>query len=302
MIATIPRAQSLRFVDQYQYNNKPYTHDSLLLQDDLSESDEPIIYFQKYYALDNINVQCLTDYPTTTLKVYDCDDTLQQTVSLSDQNAGLDVTVLQGQINTYLLGAGIYYAKLVFSGYGISTKTFKSEYFEVGSYSLYPQIKWKTSDYAGIYYANGVSFNFRIEADIREYKPQSESDSFETYNSVAVNLKTTTKRGIILKTDQIPRYIVEKIVLAVAHQYFEVNGVEGTCLEGVETEKIPDTQMYMCTIPLLEKNYENYTQLTAASGGESPGTGVDTIIHEDEEGEEDNDIILDNTDTLLIPF
>jgi hypothetical protein len=303
MILTIPRAQTLRFVNITSYPPTFYNHDNTLLQDEGRFYDEPIVYFQKFNTGDEIKVQIITDYENITLKVYDCGDTLVDTITLNDLNAPITgAKVLEGTINTSMYG-NIYYAKIEASGVGVPAFTFQSEYFEVSNFATYPIIQWKNSDYSGLYFATGTQFGFRIEADITPYKGESDTESFEAYNSVVVNVKTTTKRMVTFSTDEIPRYIYEKLVLAFAHKNVYINGIEYVAVDSPNAEQVPNTQVYFFDRVISQSNYEVYDTLESATGGEDPETGTDNIIWmEDNPYEQDNDIILDDTNTLLIPY
>lgn len=276
MKLTFPRAQVLRFVDISTYPPIQYNHDNTLLQDEGRIHDEPVIYFQKFSTNDPILIYLITDSPTIVCKIYNYLNTEVQTVTLADVGATYtDVTGLYGIVNTSALG-GIFYAKIIVSGVGLPTFTYQSEYFEVADFSEYPLIKWKDNDFSGIYYENGaIEFGFRIEADITGYKGQLDNESFEAYNTVIVNLRSKIKRIINFKTDEIPRYIYEKLILALGHNKVYINGIEYVPMDSPNDEPISDTQFYMFEANLAQSEYEVYDELNETSGGVSPtGEGV----------------------------
>lgn len=276
MIVTLPRAQTLRFVDVSNYLSEPYNHDNRLLQDEGRIGDEPVIYFQKFNTSDPILIYLVTDYINILCEIYDCSNVLAQTITLSDVGANLEgATAYYGIVNTSTIG-GIFYAKIVLSGTGLPTFTFKSEYFEVDDFSEYPLLKWKQNDYSGIYYDNPIiEFGFRIEADITGYTGKLDTESFEAFNSIIVNVRSKIKRIINFKTDEIPRYIYEKLVLAFGHEKLYINGIEYVPIDSPSDEPIQDTQFYNFIAALAQAEYEDYSDLQETSGGIAPvGDGL----------------------------
>lgn len=298
MIFVVPRAQSLRFVNITNYMQGMYTHDSLLLQDENRISDEPFPYLQKFHTTDNIIVQIATDYTNVTLKVYDTTNAVQQTVTLSTVYTTTEgIKYLQGTISTSSLG-GIYYAKIEATGVGLDSFIFQSEYFDVDDYDDYTLIKWRESDYAGLYYGDANTyFGFRIEADITPYYGETETESFEAFNSSVKNIKTVTKRKVEFRTDEIPRYIYEKLILAFGHNEVLVNGVEYVAVDSPSVDPVKDTQFYMFSRQLTQADYEVYDTFQTATGGDTPTPGTDSISWDGIDK-----VIVNNSSDILIPY
>ncbi len=268
MKITIPRSQTLRFVSQDNYLQDKYNHDNRLLQDEGRNGDEPLVYFQKISTGDQVLIYLITDYPTISCKIYDSLGVLQQTVSLTDVGAGLiDLTAYYGIVDTSILG-GIFYCILKFTGVGLPSHTYKSEYFEIADFSTYPLLKWKTNEYSGIFYTNpNIIFGFRIEADITGYVGKLDTESFEAFNSTIVNLKSKIKRIINFETDKIPRYIYEKLIIALGHNHFYINDIEYVSIDSPSDEPIKDSQFYLFKATLAQVEYEVYDFLQESTGG-----------------------------------
>jgi hypothetical protein len=93
-----------------------------------------------------------------------------------------------------------------------------------------------------------------------------------------VNLKSTTRRVVIFKTDPIPRYIYEKLILAFAHKKVWVNSIEYVST-GTSANVIDNTLMYQFEKKITQANYEVYDTFDGSSGGggEAPESGTSAM-------------------------
>lgn len=273
MIFTVPRSNCLRFVDQNI--TVDFNHDSQLLQDQGRAYDNQIPYCQKYNIGDFITIQIVSDYTNATAKLYNyVGNTLLGTSSFTKvYDVSSTLKIWQCTIATGGL-SGYYYVTLNASGTGLSTQLYKSDYFQVADFSAYPYISWRDSDYSGLYFGDAsVEFGFRIEADIRKAEYSLETETFESFNSVVVNVNSKVKRVIDFRSDEIPLYIWEKLSLAASHRTFKINNVEYVCIGGIEGEEI-DALRFSVKCKLQQATYEDYSDIQEAAGGVAP-TPVD---------------------------
>ena len=124
-----------------------------------------------------------------------------------------------------------------------------------------------------------MKFSRRIEADITRAKIATETDTFEVYNSIQINAKSTTKREAELKCDPIPFTETENLDLAFAHDKVWVNKIEYVASGDASNENIDNTIFYNYSRSIIEAIYEVYEQV-AASGGE-PTTQSDNYYSPD---------------------
>ena len=269
MIFTIPRSNCLRFVDKSQVS-APFNHDNRLLQDQGRVYDNSHVFVQKFSIGDDILIQIVSDYPTISIELYDCYNSLVDTFTPScifDMTS--TIKVYQSTISTSLLG-GIYYFKITATATGWNTQEFQSDYISVDNYSDYPLIQWRDSDYDGLYYGTAnIIFGFRIEADIMKPIYVSENESFESFNSVIVNVQSKVKRQIDFQTDELPAYIWEKLALALSHKTLKINGISYVAVGGIEAEEI-DALRFKVKATLQQSEYETYETFEETGGGVPP--------------------------------
>lgn len=267
----ISRSLPLRFVSLIGYETNPYTHDSRLLQDDGKSFDDIIMYCKKFDYSDNIRIQFITDYindanNSVTLKLYNSLNVEVENVTVTATLLNDGIYVYNALINTTNL-QGYYYCKINLAGRGKPTYTWQSDYFQVSDCEDYTYIEYRESDYDGInYYDSLITFGYRIEADLTKSRIETETETFELYNSIEVNARTKTKRSVSLLLDPIPSYVCESLDLAFSHKKVLVNGKEYVASGGAESENIEGTVFYTYSRQLTEVNYEVYENIIATGG------------------------------------
>lgn len=85
-------------------------------------------------------------------------------------------------------------------------------------------------------YSTGITPFMRIICEFKDYEPKSEISVYENLDETT-KLKEKVQRTIELKTDAIPRYLAEKLVVATAHDNFYVNEVSFIREEKAEISK-----------------------------------------------------------------
>ena len=283
----IPLSNTLRMVrTDNQDSLLPNFSNRLLHQEDYNGYHD-IPYAQKISSSDNILVQYATDLTPVTAEIYDITDTL-----IIDKSADISLIYTGTTFNIYdllftLATEGYYYLKMTF-GTGETQQIWQSEIFQIDGFdtSKIVKVEYNTSENDGITYLNDETFVIRIEGRIVEYNPGQNKETYTNYNESLVNLNSYPKRGFRLEYGPLPRYMIEKINLALGHEVFKVNDVAYQSDDGADAELIKDgeyvTNIYKGTVQLQEVDYENY--LTAT----------------DEAAAETFRILIDSSDGLLV--
>lgn len=257
----IPLSNSLRMVrTDNQGSNLPNFSNRLLHQEDYVQYND-IPYAQKISSSDTILIQFSTDYTTITAGLYDLDDNL-----VSDKTSDIVSVLVSTTFTVYNLsfdiGAkGSYYLKIDF---GAATEVYESEWFQIDSFNAdnVVKIEYNTSENDGIVYNNSETFVIRVEGRLIECTPGQNKEVYTSYSESMVNLNSYPTREFKLEYGAIPRYMLEKLNLALAHQVFKINDVEYQSKDAPDSELIRDgvevTNMYTGDVKLQEVDYENY--------------------------------------------
>jgi len=281
----IPLSNTLRMVRTDNRTGLLQNFDNTLLQDEdyVDYNDRP--YYQKISGTDDILIQYATDQTPVTAKVYDLEDN-----EVSDVTTDITLILTSTSFNYYNLNfnvaaEGFYYLKMDF---GSSTEVYQSEYFQIDGYETdnIVKIEYNTSENDGIIYDNSETFVIRIEGRLVDYKPGQEKEVYTNYNESLVNLNSFPIRTFALTYGPVPRYMVEKLNLALSHQVFKANDVEYQSKDGPDADLLKDsvvvTNLYDGAAKLQQVDYEDYT---AASDDVAPTT---------------NHILIDETTGKLI--
>lgn len=74
-------------------------------------------------------------------------------------------------------------------------------------------------------YTTGVQFFYYAEAILMDYEPQVEDEVLDNIDS-KILLESSIYRALLLKTDFLPRFMIEKFTVAGKHFYFLANGLQ----------------------------------------------------------------------------
>lgn len=259
----IPLSNTLRMVRTDNQGSNIQNFDNRLLQqeDYVDYNDRP--YYQKVYGSDVVLIQFATDVALgdITAGIYDLEDVL-----ISDETSNITLILTSTSFSSYNLSfsiaaEGYYYLKITFD----TPDVYQSEYFQVGGFETdnIVKIEYNTSENDGIIYDNSETFVIRLEGRLAEYKPGQEKEVYENYNKSLVNLNSFPIRTFTLEYGPLPRYMVEKLNLALSHQVFKANDVEYQSKDGPDTNLLKDsvviTNMYADSVMLQQVDYEDYT-------------------------------------------
>jgi hypothetical protein len=269
----IPLSNTLRMVRTDNQGSNLQNFDNRLLhqEDYVDYNDRP--YYQKVSGSDVMLIQFATDVAlgSITAGIYNLSNVL-----VSDETSNISLILTSTSFSFYNLSItvateGFYYLKITFG----TPDTYQSEYFQIDGYETdnVLKIEYNTSENDGIIYDNSETFVIRLEGRLVEYKPGQEKEVYENYNQALVNLNSFPIRAVTLEYGPIPRYMVEKLNLALSHQVFKVNDVEYQSKDGPDTSLLKDgvviTNLYADTVNLQQVDYEDYE---AASDDVAPDT------------------------------
>jgi hypothetical protein len=272
----IPRANTLRFVDitNYPQGLDGMTFDNKLLMDEKwSDIETTQEYLQKFVSTDQIMIQFTTNHDPDFLLIHLCyqDGRTNDNVQISQRVLYTYQDNSGNKVYNYTLiipeeTQGFQFIKIISNDPKFNQQIFYSEAFEFGDYGYLPYIQWKGSDRDGIFWDQNTIFGFRAELK-REYSPSGESSVYEGFNFQPQILFDVSKRGIVLKSNPLPRYIVEKLKIAFDHNSIFVNGIEFNS-NGTQPKvtAIEYSNLYTFEHTLLEVAYEDYSVLQEISG------------------------------------
>jgi hypothetical protein len=260
----IPLSNTLRMVrtDNQGTNLQNFSNRLLWQEDYVDYNDRP--YTQKISSADNILVQFATDVALNLIKteIYDLNDQL-----VSDKSGNISLVLESTSFNVYDLlftfaVKGNYYLKMTFN----SAETYESEIFQIDGFETEKMIKveYNTGENDGIVYNNNQTFVIRFEARLVECTPDQDKEVYTNFNESLVNLNSYPTRKYKMEYGPVPRFIVEKLNLALSHEVFKINDVEYQSKDAPGSDLIKDnvtvTNLYEGTVNLQEVNYENYTE------------------------------------------
>lgn len=276
MIPRIPKSNPLRFVHVDNYEQDIYNHDNRLSVDSGRAFDDPNVYFRKFDYADNIPIQFSCDYINDvnnpiTVELFNLGDELVRTITLTKTVISTNWFRYDASIDTSLL-LGYYYVKLVFSGKGKPTYTYKSDPIMIDDYDSYTLVKFREKEGDGIVWDDNLYFNLRIEADITDYDVQEDVDQFKMYSGTVVNAGSTLYRATEFITDPIPKSVCEWLDIAFSHDVLYINGIKQVASTDKEIDKVDGTILRIYTRQFLEAEYENYAVEIEGSQSVEPGT------------------------------
>lgn len=258
----IPLSNTLRMVrtdDQSDIQN----FDNRLLHQEDHVLSRDIPYLQKIKSSDRILIQFATDETTPTAEVFDYQGNLISNKSNDILLILESTTFTVYNLDFTLANQGIYYLRLTFTN-----EVWTSNYFQIDGFDeqRLVKIEYNTSETDGILYDNNESFVIRMEGRLAEYQPGQNKEMFTSFDETLINLKSYPIRNAVFEFGPIPRYLLEKLNLALAHEIFKINDVEFQTEDDIESELLRNavniTNMYGGSVVLQQVNYEKYLEAT----------------------------------------
>jgi hypothetical protein len=292
-VFVIPNSNPLRFVRTDAQAVTTYkTLDSQL--GELNKFGRQTFYnnLQKWNTADIILLQLSTDYTTITVKTFTNEGVEVATISPTLAYAFLDdsgISMWDYYISTSAMG-GVYYVQIDASGDGRPTLQFKSDCFEVDSYSDYIYITYTKKERSGIYYGGGQTFVLRAEGYLWEADFDENEEAYTGYNNAIELLKSDVSRILKLKIFALPLGVITSIRLALSHETVTINGVSVSKKGKVKVTPVNETNLYELECDLQDIAFEDYTSLTDQGGQPSDegfllysDTVTDITLYDDSE-------------------
>lgn len=263
-IVQIPLSNTLRLVRTDNRSGQLQNFDNTLLQDEVHEDYNDRPYYQKINGTDTILIQFATDATTIKAEIFDLSDELVSDISGSISTVQTSTSFTVYDLSFSVAAEGFYYLKMTFD----TTETHQSENFQIDGFETRRMIKieYNTDENDGIIYNDNQTFVVNIEGRIVEYEPGQDKEVYENFNKSLVNLNSYPTRTMTFEYGFIPRYMVEKLNLALAHEVFKANDVEHQSIEGLESDfmraAVVVTNMYKGDVKLRQVIYEDYESVS----------------------------------------
>lgn len=271
---TFPKSQQLRFINKTYYPTTAVRYDTRLFRDFTFINRYDAAYCQKIEQTDNLVVQFRTTYPdfiltlrdkltntdtdysgTAGAPIYSYTDSASDTVNV--YNVTINVTALNGYYTFFVKG----YSS------GLPEILFESEPFEVREEhentvlmkfgcngSIADGMRWGEANYLLDY-----PQYLRIEGQMIDIFFSGEINKYIDSDSELTNLNNYPNCLYNLDFKEIPYYLVEKINLALQHDYFEIDGLQLNIDDDFETTNYKNMLFASGSIKLRQVEYENYT-------------------------------------------
>jgi len=260
-----PRSNSLRVIRKDNADAQLQNFDNRLLHEEVYGDYNDFPYSQPFIASDNILVQFASDQGTPTAILLD-----ETGIQVGDKTSDITQVLTGATFNIYNLQfnvavAGFYQLVCTFA----NGEIWKSEYFEIGDFGNdkdYVKIEYNTSTNDGILYNNSESFVIRLKGRLVEYVPGQEKTTYNSFSQAMEALQSYPIRKANLELGLMPRYMLEKLNLALGHLVFKVNDVayqsEGEPDSTLVREGIDVTSYYTAEVELQQTDYESYLVAT----------------------------------------
>ena len=259
-IFTLPKSQTLRFVNKNLLTSQQ-TYDNRFAERLRYPITSPYHFTQKILNSDSLWIQFRTNYSEFKAYIYDSSNTKIDITS----NANLIYTDSSGrnyynlEVSTSAL-SGCYFIEFIGSDVDKSTFVIQSEIFEVVDYM--PDsvlIEWIGNDYAyddQMHWGSKKQF-IRVIGRDRELQVEQSKSVYNNSDYAPVTLKSKPIRNVKIEFELLPYWMVEKINLALNHDYFYCNGVQYNTEDLIEAEAKGNSQLYTASIIATQINFEN---------------------------------------------
>lgn len=214
-------------------------------------------YFTKILRDDNLWMQFRSSTDSITTTIVDTNKAETDISTSVTSGIELDNGTTQYELFLDLTGySGRYYLKFEFESVEDGSyfrNNFQSEWFEVITDTTdHLKIEWRNNGFAP--YNDGIIWSdtqkIWIESTLVDYEPKIEKTVFTTENSKLITTRSVPYKMRRWQIELIPDYILEKLNLAMQHDYFIINNVRYNSDETFESERQGDTRLYSSNILL----------------------------------------------------
>lgn len=238
-------ANSVRFIIE---DGLDPSFDNTLFNDEVFKNNPQRSYCQKFLAGDYVAIQIQTDLTeVATLTRYN--ESSSSVISPTTTTTYSDFKIIDYQIN--LVADDIFY--LVADS--DSDDSWKSEPLKVVDRDDMLKIEWYNYDPKMIYefdYSDDQVNKIYIESLLMDYNPAGEVSIYDNENE-KVKIKQSVFRNLDIKTNPIPRYLAEKLQIAMAHDVFVVNDRQYTVEDLEEVESLSDSNIVQVSATLTQR-------------------------------------------------
>jgi hypothetical protein len=123
-----------------------------------------------------------------------------------------------------------------------------------------------------INYDTGITHRLRVEGDLMWPLPGGERVVHKDSKVRTIKLGEYVTRNPQLSVKNLPPYLLEKLPLAFAHDFFTVEEVEYQCEEDFEPEYIPNEALHNGTVKLIQVDFMNEN-----SDDQGPDVDIDVL-------------------------
>jgi hypothetical protein len=235
-------------------------------------------YFNKIKKSNGIWVQFSTSYDNISAYIVDENYNKTDVSAFITQGVGLTNDRYQYQLTVDLSAYSGYYCLMFdFIDYNKPLANYQSEWFEIAdSFDDCLKIEWKNGSFNpyndGIIWGGSTQCVY-IESHLVDFIPGIDKTVFKTENNKLLTTQANPIKSKKWVIELIPDYIVEMINLALAHDYFYINGVRYNSEEVLEAERQGETRLYSSNMVLTQvedvlgnayEDYINDIELTGA--------------------------------------
>jgi len=292
-----PGSNFLKFVRIEDYTTKPQNDNTRLYFDLVYPNTEIMHSVALMQRADTGFIQFRTDYSDFNVFIYNSagsyvnvNSWLSLTTTLEDGRSVYNLDIPFSSLDGY------YYLYFVFSQPYLPVATFRSEWFwvqETHENSLL--FGWNTSENDGMYWGSKTQY-LRFTARLSVYEPGSENFTYTDSSGNLEKLRGLPQKIENLQLDAVPRWLIEKLNIALAHEVFSINELYYQTSEKIEAENIEGTTLYSVQVKLRQLNYEDYSTDEELEGTPPVITPFNLLINDGG----DKLLINDDSDKLLI--
>jgi len=168
-------------------------------------------------------------------------------------------------------------------------------YFEIDPAEGLSFLQWKnTKDKFMVDFRTGVTNFCYMPMLTYNLIPEGETELYTDKNSSAELLDSDYKRKFKCEVMAIPRHLIEKLALAIRHEYFYINGKQFVWTSGTwNQERIENTMLYNCDFEVYEPNLLGI--FSTAYVNTTPTENANFLLIDD-----DNFLLIDDNNKLII--
>lgn len=229
-------------------------------------------YFTKILKTDNLWLQFRSSTETYQAYLIDTDGVQVDINSSISPGITLDNGTKQYELALDLSSySGKYYITFEFESLdsGVYNRNnFQSEWFDIITDTTdHLKIEWKNNGFQP--YNDGVIWSqtqkIWVESTIVDYVPIIQKTVFTTENNKLITTRAVPFKQKKWQLELIPDYLLEKLNIAMGHDYFYINSIRYNSEETFDNERQGDTRLYSSSIVLQlveDQNsigYEDYS-------------------------------------------